>query len=417
MIRAACAPGKDNPKMRRRRVKITGIGPVTPAGIGLSAFEAGIYENKSRVHRLEHSNPTIGEFVVASIPDFRLNDYIERFPGQHGTARHTQFGLAASILAMRDAGITNKEFEKGYNSLLVTGTSLMDCEGLKRSYDQVAKLGIKGAYTRAVYSANVASIPATIATALKMNPQVLALQNSCCSGLDAIGYAAREIASGRIEIALCGGTEAPLFEHPLIELRAAGLMSSTAIDAHRQCRPFDLWRTTGVVSEGACMFVLEAESSKRAPYAYIEGYGIANDHDNQICGGMVNAMSFAVRDSRHQVQDIEVVNAWGPGHRTIDKAEASALQCVFGEHLQNISVHSIKGAIGNPLGAAGAIQVAASAIGLGNQCLPPTVNWEFPDPQCRLNISQEAIPILHSTVVVNSHGISGGNSSLILLRE
>lgn len=403
--------------MRRRRVKITGIGPVTPAGIGLSAFEIGIYEEKSRAHRLEHSNPTLGEFVVASIPSFRLNDYIERFPGQHGTARHTQFGLAASILAMRDAGITNLEFEKPHKSLLVTGTSLMDCEGLKRSYDQVAKLGIKGAYTRAVYSANVASIPATIAAVLKMNPQVLALQNSCCSGLDAIGYAAKEIASGRIEIAICGGTEAPLFAHPMIELRAAGLMCNTAIEAQKQCRPFDLWRTTGVVGEGACMFVLEAESSKRLPYAYIEGYGIANDFDNQVCSGMANAISYAIRDSGLHLQDIEVVNAWGPGHRVIDKAEAFALQRVFGEYLQNVSVHSIKGAVGNPLGAAGAIQVAASAIGLGNQCLPPTVNWEFPDPQCRLNISRESLPIPHKAVVVNSHGISGGNSSIVLLRE
>ncbi len=403
--------------MRRRRVKITGIGPVTPAGIGLDAFRTGIFENRSCARKYESIRPALGEFVAASIPDFRLNNYIEKFPGQHGTARHTQFGIAAAILALRDAGITSSDFERTSRSLLVTGTSLMDCEGLKRSYDQVAKLGVKGAYTRAVYSANVASIPATIGTVLNINPQMIAVQSSCCSGLDAIGYATKEIALGNAEIALCGGTEAPLFEHPMVELRAAGLMSGTSQNAEMQCRPFDLWRSTGVVGEGACMFVLEPESSKRSPYAFIEGYGSASDYDNRSCSGMSNAMLSALKNADKHYRDIDAVNAWGPGHKLIDKAEALALIEVFREHLEFIGVYSIKGAIGNPLGAAGAIQMAASAVCLVKQWLPPTVNWEYPDPQCQLNLSRRSIAFTHRLVLVNSHGISGGNSSIVLSRD
>lgn len=402
--------------MKRRRVKITGIGPVTPLGIGVDIFRAEIFKNRSHIHKSEAFDPLLGEFSVASIPEFHLHRFLERFPGHNGSARHTQFAIVASLLALRDAGVSTQSFLHVPTSLLVTGTSLMDCDGLKRSYEQVLKLGIKGAYTRAVYSTNVASIPATIATALKIHPKMLTIQTSCCSGLDAIGYAAREIADGRSEIALCGGTEAPLYMHPLIELRAAGLMPATAANAEHQCRPFDLWRTTGVIGEGACMFVLEPESTPRKAYAYIDGYAFASDKDSQSCSGMSDAMILAIADARKTVRDVEVLCAWGPGHRQIDAAEAVALRQVFEEHLANIAAYSIKGAIGNPLGAAGAIQVATAAIGLLEQSIPPTVNWEDPDPECNLNLFQRAAPLQHNTTLVNSHGISGTNSTMILSR-
>ncbi|HRE84091.1 MAG TPA: beta-ketoacyl synthase N-terminal-like domain-containing protein, partial [Opitutaceae bacterium] len=269
--------------MRRRRVKITGIGPVTPAGIGRAAFAAGILDGVSRTKNFSSGDPTHGNFVAASVEDFSLSSFVKRFPGQNGAARHTQFAIAASVLALRDAGISEREFQSSATAIMATGTSLMDCEGLKRSYDQVARLGVKGAYVRAVFSANVASIASTVANALSLAPRMMALQSSCCSGLDAIGYAAQEIADGKAEIALCGGTEAPLFSHPMIELRAAGLMSNSADEPEKQCRPFDLWRTTGVVSEGACMFILEPETSPRNAYAYIDGYAFSSDNHEDVC--------------------------------------------------------------------------------------------------------------------------------------
>lgn len=402
--------------MRRRRVKITGIGPVTPAGIGRELFQSGIFESKSRIQKFDKVSAALGEFVAGYIPDFVLDNYIDRFPGQNGAARHTQFAVAAAKLALEDAGVKADQFRANSSSILVTGTSLMDCEALKRSYDQVAKLGVRGAYTRAVFSANVASIPATVASALKLNPRMITLQSSCCSGLDAIGYAAKEVSEGRAEIALCGGTEAPLFSHPMVELRAAGLMSNTADEPEKQCRPFDLWRTTGAVSEGACMFVLEPENSTRVGYAFIDGYAFASDNGFGSCSGMVSAMRFALADARYSCTNVDVVNAWGPGHRQIDAAEAKALREVMGEHINNVAVSSIKGAIGNPLGAGGAIQVASAALGLSAQQVPPTVNWVVRDPQCKLNLSSSALDLQHRTVLINAHGISGSNSSVILSR-
>lgn len=403
-------------QMIRRRVKITGIGPVTPAGIGRKAFSQGILESVSRVRAISSETSDFGPFVGAVVDGFDINDYIKRFPGQNGAARHTQFALAGAILALKDAGIPIEEFSSGAKALLASGTSLMDCEGLKRSYDQVAKLGVKGAYTRAVFSANVASIASTVANALGLSPRMIAMQSSCCSGLDAVGYAAREIAEGKAEVALCGGTEAPLFTHPMIELRAAGLMSHSAEEPHKQCRPFDLWRTTGAVSEGACMFVLEPEASPRKGYAYIDGYAFSSDNQEGPCRGMFYAMQSALADARLSPKAIDVINAWGPGHREIDAAESRELINTFGSHLQNMAATSIKGAVGNPLGAAGAIQVASASLGLQQQMLTPTVNWEMRDPACPLNLFSQATKISHSTVLINAHGISGSNSALILSR-
>ncbi|HRE84090.1 MAG TPA: hypothetical protein PLN52_23805, partial [Opitutaceae bacterium] len=126
------------------------------------------------------------------------------------------------------------------------------------------------------------------------------------------------------------------------------------------------------------------------------------------------AMINAIAEARMKATDVDTINAWGPGHRQIDAAEALQLQNVFGTHLKNMGATSIKGAIGNALGAAGAIQVASAAIGLKLQNITPTVNWEVKDPSCPLNLFAKATPLPHRRTLVNAHGISGSNSALIL---
>jgi len=242
------------------------------------------------------------------------------------------------------------------------------------------------------------------------------LQNSCCSGLDALGYAAATVARGEAEMAICGGTEAPLHRCPLLELRAAGLTPPTVEMSDRLARPFDLWRTTGVVSEGACMFVLEPETSPRPGYGFITGYAFANDGAGDVCSGIAEAARLAMADSGIKPDMIDAINAWGPGHRLIDAGEARAMQRVFGSGLSNIPALSIKGALGSALGAAPAIQVGVAALALRNGILPPTVNWERPDPACPLNLSNRIRRVAHEQTLVNSHGVGNVNSCLVLER-
>jgi len=194
----------------------------------------------------------------------------------------------------------------------------------------------------------------------------------------------------------------------------AGLAPGNSIQPERQSRPFDRWRTTGVIGEGACIMVLESESSPREGYAYVEGHGYASDSRGNVCSGLAEAIRLAIGNARMRPIDVEAVSAWGPGHRAIDEAESRVLVDMFGAKLKEIPAYSIKGAIGNPLGAAAAIQVGCAALGLKYGIIPPTVNWCHPDPACPLNLSSNVRYVTHDTSIINAHGLSGTNSCLVL---
>ena len=401
--------------MNRRRVKITGIGPVTPAGIGRENFWRGILEPVSRVRAFAKLGSQYGPLVAAYLDNFDIGDHADVTLLPNGSARHTLFAVAGSLLALRDAGITIEELKKT-NLAIIVGATLMDFGAINSGIDSVTKRGARGAMPRTIYTSNTASIAGAVNNVLGLAARTRAIQSSCCSGLDAIGYAAGLIAGGEIDVAICGGTEAPLYRSPLLEFRAAGLTPPTNEMPDRLDRPFDLWRTTGVISEGACMFVIEADRNHRPAYSYIEGYAFASDSDSDLCSGIAAASSLALADARMRPPDIETINAWGPGHRLIDAGEARAMAKVFAGALDDLPVTSIKGAIGNPLAAAGAIQVATAALAQKDGIIPPTVNWEYPDPACPLNLSNQSRVLDHGVTLVNAHGLAGVNSTAILAR-
>ena len=396
----------------RRRVKITGIGPVTPAGIGCDAFFRGINEPTSRIHAITRFDPAAGQFVGAEILDFDLHKYApdesaKRLP------RHTQFALAGAILALQDAKLNAAEL-KEKNPVIITGTTLMDSESVSRSVELVTKKGPRFGLVGIVNQSLPVAIPDKIARYLDVPSRIMALQTACCSGLDSIGQGAEYIATGQTDYVICGGSEAPLFYHPMLELGMADLAPKSDDDPSRVCRPFDLWRTTGVFGEGACMFVLEPEESPRPGYAYVTGYGSANDYSDQIGSGWVDSIRIALANARLSPNEIGYISAWAPGHKEIDFKEAYSLREVFGNALDEIAIASIKGAVGSAMAAAGAIQVGSAALSIKHGIIPPTVNWETPDPSCHLSLSASPRRIPISTVLINGHGISGSNSSLVL---
>lgn len=401
--------------MKRRRVKITGIGPVTPAGIGREAFWAGILEPISRVSSYKKIGEEFGPFVAAHIESFDAGKYIDRTRLPKVVARHTMFAVVGAVLAMRDAGISVEEM-RAMRSAVVTGSSIMDFGGIISSSDAVREKGARAAQPRVLYSIGIGSVPSVVSQTLEINARTIALSNQCSSGMDAIGYATSLVMNGEVDIALCGGTDAPLQRFPMLELRAADLTPSTADLPGLQARPFDLWRTTGVVGEGCSMFLIEPESSPRVGYSYIAGYGFANDKSNQLCDGMAAAGRMAIAQARMHIANIDVINAWGPGHKLVDRGEAIAMDSLFGTELKHIAAVSIKGAIGTPLGAAPAIQIASAALSQRYGVLPPTVNWEYPDPDCQFNLSNRSRTISHDVTLVNAHGLGAVNSSLVLER-
>jgi 3-oxoacyl-[acyl-carrier-protein] synthase II len=222
------------------------------------------------------------------------------------------------------------------------------------------------------------------------------------------------IASGQAEIAFCCGTEAPLFNQPMLELSSARLSPRNARKPTEMGRPFDLWRNTGVIGEGACVIILEAEDSPRKAYAWVGGYAYGNDEDGKSGNGLASTMRMALANAQCSPQAVDFINAWGPGHREIDAVEADCLCRLFGERLRSIPAASLKGAIGNPLAAAGSIQVASASLSLRSGRIPPTVNWETPDPECPLNLSALPRDVGCSVVLINAHGLCGTNASMVL---
>lgn len=397
--------------MKRRRVKITGLGFVTPAGIGKEEFRSQILEGRSKVSIVTRFPEEAGPFIAFEIGDFDIRKHFDEASFSR-LPRHTQFALVATKLALEDAHLKPEEIGE-LAPVVITGTSLMDSEVVNKTIENVAKKGPRFALSRVVFHGPVAAISATVADQIR-GARTLALQSACCSGSDAIGHAAAMVANGESDIAICGGTEAPIFYHPMLELRQAGLSPASTDRPEQMSRPFDLWRTTGVVGEGACILILEPESSPRPGYAFVSGYSFATDVNGELGNGLFEAIQKALANAGLCVRDIDAVSAWGPGHREIDAAEAQVLIKLFGAKLNEIPVVSIKGAIGNPFGAAGAIQAGCVALGMKESFIPPTVNWKHPDPACPLNLSNRPRYIASNYTIVNSHGLSGTNSALLI---
>jgi 3-oxoacyl-(acyl-carrier-protein) synthase len=398
----------------RRRVKITGIGPVTPAGIGREAFNTGINTPISRIRAIDRFDPEAGPFVGAEVHDFDLSEFAPD-ENPRRLSRHTQFSLVAAILALRDAEIETEEL-RHLNPLVVTGTSIMDFEKIGRGMETVMKKGTRFTQGSIMYEASVANVAGKITQWLGVPARMLTMQTSCCSGTDALGQAFEQVALGQADLAIAGGSECPLSYYPMLGFNAAELSPVTKEAPEKLCRPFDLWRTTGVLGEGASMFVLEPEDSPRPALAWITGYGFANDYNGQTAMGLADAIQMALANATRRPSEVGFINAWGTGHRHIDVNESRALQKAFGSLLENIPVSSIKGAVGTALGASGPIQAASTVLSMLSGILPPTINWETPDPGCPLNLSSLPRRVRASVAIVNAHGLSGSNSALVLER-
>ncbi len=398
----------------RRRVKITGLGPVTPAGIGREEFYRGINEPVSRVRAITRFDPAAGPFIGAEIADFDLKRHAPD-ENPRRLSRHTQFSLVAAMLALKDAGLTTGEMAR-LNPVVVTGTSIMDFEKIGRGMELVMKKGARYTPGSIMYEASVANVAGKIVEWLGIPARMLTLQTSCCSGLDAIGQGAELVATGQAGLVLAGGSECPLSFYPMLGFNASELSPAISEHPEKACRPFDLWRSTGVLGEGACIFVLEEEDSPRPALAWVAGYGYANDQDGQTALGLVPTIRQALANALHRPDEVDFINAWGTGHRIIDANESSAMHQLYGDRLGEIPVSSIKGAIGTALGASGPIQTASTVLSLLHGLLPPTVNWETPDPACPLNLSNQPRRLPVNLAVVNSHGLSGSNSALVLER-
>ncbi len=409
---------------KRNRVVITGIGIVAPNGIGLEAFWESLLAGESGIGPITLFDASqFKSRIAGEVKNFDPVDYIEPELKPKRMARHTQLAYAAAMMALRDAGLDPDNLQLPSPTPVVIGVSTSAIDVIESVYFAVQDNGPN----RAPTTSSAASIPQapanSIADRIGASAHAATVSSACPSGLDAIADAADQIRSGEAEIAIAGGADAPITPLTMASFIASGLSSYRNGDPNHASRPFDLERDSGVISEGAGVFVLEnmERAQARGARAYLEicGYGKQRDLDPSRPGsGLEDSMKIALANANSTPSKVDYISAYGPGHPVLDAIEVDVIKKVFGNYAYTVPVSSIKGVTGNPLAAGGPFQVAACALTMRDQLIAPTANYEIEDPVCDLDfVPHRARRAKVDCALVNVRGIGGSASTLVVSRS
>ena len=403
-----------------RRVAITGIGAVTPVGIGRQAFWEGLSSGRCAVRPITRFDTTGHKACLAAeLPGFDAELYMDKKEARRADL-FCQYALAAAQLAVEDAGIDFSAVDAERVGVLI-GSGVGGLGTLETEHGKLVEKGPGrvSPFFIPMMIGNMASGMVSIRHGLKGPSYSLA--SACATGAHTLGEAFRAIRDGALDSCLAGGAEATI-----TPLAVAGFANMTTLsesdDPNAASLPFDRRRKGFVMGEGAGILYLESYESARARGAVIIaellGYGATSDAYH-ITGpapdgdGASRAMTLALREAALSPADIGYINAHGTGTPTNDPIETRAIRRVFGGNPPPVS--STKSMTGHLLGAAGGIEAAATALALHHGLLPPTVNYREPDPECDLDvIPNQARPCALRYALSNSLGFGGHNACLLL---
>lgn len=412
----------------QNRVVVTGIGVVSPIGIGKNNFWAAL-ENGSvgidKITRFDASN--FRTRIAAEVKDFEPERFIDRKLASQ-IPRFCQFALSATSQAIADAGL-NLKAEDRWRTGVFIGTSRGGISAMEEFESQVNSLKNPGSDPSSTSSfmycfPNAAtSLVAGMAGALGPSGTVMA---ACASGNIVIGNAFRVLQRGDADVIIAGGTEAPLSPLIFAGTCASRAMSTLNESPKQACRPFDKNRDGYVMGEGAGVVILEtldhALNRNAKIYGEITGYGLTCDAYHITAPepdgrGSAKAMSLALSEGGVSPAEIDYLNAHGTSTFLNDRCETFSIKQVFGTHAYSLPVSSIKSMTGHLLGAAGAVEFIACLLAMENNMIPPTVNYETPDPDCDLDfVPNRARKCNLNLVMSNSLGFGGHNASLLIKR-
>jgi len=400
------------------RVAITGIGVITPIGSGRQRFWDALLAGTSGIRPVaSFDTAPFPVHIGAEVQDFAPEQHLRRL-NPSTTGRASQLAAAAARMALCDAGLDAERLD-----VRRTGVSMGTTSGeplFIEKYNNVRKAEGEEAIPADImprYPCHV--IPTHIAMELGIRGPCLMIPTACAAGNYAIGYGFDVIRSGRAEVMLAGGADA------FSRITYMGFSRLGAI-APKRCQPFDKNRKGMVPGEGAAILVLEpleAASARGATiYAEVLGYGVSCDSHHMTAAhpqgdGAIRAMVAAMRESGISPDDVDYISAHGTGTPTNDRVESLAVRTLFGDGASAVPMSSIKSMIGHTMGAASAIEAAACSMALKSGWVPPTMNYEEPDPECDLDyVPNEARKIDPRVVLNNAYAFGGNNASLCLGR-
>jgi 3-oxoacyl-[acyl-carrier-protein] synthase II len=406
----------------KQRVVITGLGVLSPVGIGKEAYWQALLRGQSGIDRLTRFDSSSYDSKIAGeVKDFVPEQFLERKEIRR-MDRFAQFGVAAAKLAVGDAALEIGE-EDPESIGVVIGSGIGGIETLCEQHSVLLNKGpnrISPLFIPMIIS-NMAA--GQIAICLGPKGPNITLVTACASGTNAIGEAYLMLQRGAVEVVLAGGTETPIVPVAMAGFCSMKAMSTNNDEPQRASRPFDKNRDGFVISEGAGVLVLEtlghASARGARVYGEVAGYGCTADGYHITAPESegteaARAIRIALEDAGISPDRVDYVNAHGTSTELNDKIETLAIKKVLGDHAYKVPISSTKSMIGHSLGAAGALEAIACALSVSTDWVHPTINYEQPDPECDLDyVPNQARQCPVRVAVSNSFGFGGHNAVLV----
>ena len=415
----------DIDKRKRSRVVITGLGVVSPVGIGRAEFWNNVINPTSPVDY-------ISSFDVEDLPTkigAELTNFDPLLYLSENDARRfdetAQFAFVASKLALEDANIDLDTINRERVGVII-GSSHGPIKAMEREIHVVGKSGMHGVSPFAMANASTNIAPGLIALKLGLKGPNYSMVSACASGTHSIGSAYDTVALNRADFMLAGGTESCITRFIFSGYCFISAMSRRNSEPKKACRPFDASRDGFVMSEGSGIVLLEELNHALARgahiYAEVIGYGAANDavHVTNLSRrgiGVRKAMELAIEDASIGLDDIDYINSHGSSTVLADKCEASAIKDLFKHRTKDLLINSTKSITGHMMGASGGVEAVVCALSLQEGMVTPTLNYDTFDPVCDLEgVTNQVVKKDIHYALSNSIGFGGANTSLVFKR-
>jgi 3-oxoacyl-[acyl-carrier-protein] synthase II len=418
-------PGEQKNKAANRRVVVTGIGLVTPLGVGTQKTWDGLLAGRSGIGPITRFDASrFSTRIAGEVRDFHPLDFIDKKEVRKMDL-FIQFALAAAHLAVEDSGI-NPALLEGDRCGVFVGSGIGGIGTIEETHKVLLEKGPDRVSPFFLVSVIINEASGQISIRYKAKGPNSAVVTACTTATHCLGDSFRLIARGDADMMIAGGSEAPI-----TPLGVAGFCTMKALSARndepqKASRPFDAKRDGFVMGEGAGILLLEelGQALKRGAkiYAEVVGYGMTGDAYHIAAPAMdgegaARVMRKALEDAGVPPGDVQFINAHGTSTLVNDKIETAAIKRVFGDDASKLAVSSTKSMTGHLLGATGAVEIAATALCLKHQIMTPTINYEYPDPECDLDyVPNKARPAEIVFALNNSFGFGGTNGSLLLKR-
>lgn len=409
--------------MAKRRVVITGLGIVSPVGIGVSQAWQNIVNGKSGIGRITHFDPSLFACQIAGeVKDFDVTQYLPPKDARR-MDRFIHFGLVAGMEAFKDSGIEVNE-QNAERIGVNIGSGIGGLPMIEDTHNDFLGGGPRKISPFFIPGSIINMISGNLSIMFGLKGPNLAMVSACTTGTHCIGESARVIEYGDADVMVCGGSEATVSPLAIGGFSSAKALSTRNDDPATASRPWDKDRDGFIMGEGAGVLVLEEYEHAKARgakiYAELSGYGMSGDAYHMTApstDGPKRSMLNALRNAGLNADQVDYVNAHGTSTPLGDKNETEALKLAFGDHAKKMVVSSTKSMTGHLLGGAGGIESLFCALAVHNQIAPPTINIIEQDPECDLDYCPNTARKMKIDVAVNNNFGFGGTNGTLVFRK